>query len=98
MVVQAVTLLPDSVGARDRERAQAHLLQLPGEFDAQALKALGRRVFEAIDPDAADLEEGRRLEAEERAANRATYLRRSAGSWGATRPRDCPGQGESTPR
>lgn len=74
VVVQAVTLLPDSVGARDRERAQAHLLQLAGEFDAQALKALGRRVFEAIDPDAADLEEGRRLEAEERAATRATHL------------------------
>ena len=35
---------------------------------------LGRRVFEVVDPAAADREEGRRLEAEERAAARSTYL------------------------
>lgn len=74
VVVQAVSRLPECVDGHERERAEQHLLRLAGEFDAQALKVLGRRVFEAIDPEAADLEEGRRLEAEERAAARATYL------------------------
>jgi hypothetical protein len=35
---------------------------------------LARHLYEVIDPDAADAEEGRRLEREEHAAARATYL------------------------
>jgi hypothetical protein len=74
IIVDAVEALPDSVPASDRERAEKHLVDLAGEHDAKALRVLGRRAFEVIDPDAADAEEGRRLEAEERAAQRATYL------------------------
>ena len=78
MIVRSVQALPESVSAQDRGRAEAHLIAAAGEFDAATLKVLGRRVFEVIDPDAADLAEGRRLEAEEAAAARATYLQLSA--------------------
>jgi hypothetical protein len=53
---------------------EKHLVHLAGEHDATALKRLGRHVFEVVDPEAADLAEGRRLEAEEASAARATYL------------------------
>ena len=78
VIVRSVQALPESVSAQDRGRAEAHLIAAAGEFDRGDLKVLGRRVFEVIDPDAADLAEGRRLEAEEAAAARATYLQLSA--------------------
>jgi hypothetical protein len=62
------------VSPDERSRAEKHLVRAAGEFDHQALKVLGRRVFEVIDPEAADLAEGRRLEAEEAAAARETFL------------------------
>jgi hypothetical protein len=74
VVVRAVSALPMSVEAHERELAEKHLVDAAGEHDAKALAILGRRVFEVIDPEAADLEEGRRLQAEEEAAARATYL------------------------
>ncbi len=74
VIVAAVEQLPATVETHDRERAEKHLVHLAGEHDARALKTLGRRIFEVVDPQAADLEEGKRLEAEERAAARATYL------------------------
>ena len=73
-VVRAIDALPEEVGAGDRDRAERHLVDLARDHDAAALKVLGRRVFEVVDPAAADREEGRRLEAEERAAARSTYL------------------------
>src|SRR5919107_2757599 len=74
VVIRAVQALPDTVDAHDRGRAEKHLIDLAGEHDAKTLKLLGRRVFEVLDPDAADAEEGRRLQAEEDAAARKTYL------------------------
>jgi hypothetical protein len=50
------------VEASVRQRAEKELLTAVAEHDANALRMLGRRVFETVDPDAADLEEGRRLE------------------------------------
>jgi hypothetical protein len=78
VIVRSIQALPQGVSVVDRGRAEAHLVRAAGEFDHQALKVLGRRVFEVIDPDAADLAEGARLEAEEAAAARATYLQLSA--------------------
>jgi uncharacterized protein DUF222 len=74
VVVAAMHHLPVSVEQADRDRAEKHLLHLAGEHDAQALKVLGRRLLAVVDPDAADAEEGRRLQAAEEAAARATYL------------------------
>src|SRR5919112_1103380 len=73
-IIRAVQALPDTVDAQDRGRAEKHLINLAGEHDAKTLKLLGRRVFEVLDPDAADEQEGRRLQAEEDAAARKTYL------------------------
>jgi hypothetical protein len=74
VIVRAVTALPDSVPAADRDRAEAHLVGLAAEHDAKALALLGRRVLEVVDPMGAEEEEGRRLRAEEAAAARACYL------------------------
>lgn len=74
VIVRAVDDLPASVDAADREHAEKHLVHLAGEHDAVRLRRLARRLHEVIDPDAADEAEGRRLEAEERAAARTTYL------------------------
>ena len=56
------------------QRAEKHLLGLAGDYDAKALKALGRHVFEVLDPDAADTALGQKLQAQEQAAARKTYL------------------------
>ncbi|QWZ09469.1 HNH endonuclease [Nocardioides panacis] len=78
VIVRSIQALPQGVSVVDRGRTEAHLVRAAGEFDAAALKVLGRRVLEVIDPDAADLAEGARLEAEEAAAARATFLQLSA--------------------
>lgn len=75
VIVRAVTDLPDTVLAVDRGRAEAHLVEQAARFDAKALRVLGRRLFEVIDPEAADEEEGRKLESEERAARRTAFFR-----------------------
>jgi uncharacterized protein DUF222/HNH endonuclease len=74
VIVRAIDALPASLGAADRDRAEQHLITLAEVHDAKALRILGRRVLEVLDPEAADAEEGRRLEAEEEAAARTTYL------------------------
>ncbi len=74
VIVRAVEALPESLDARLRELAQKHLVVLAREHDELALKVLGRRVLEVINPHVADVEEGRKLATEERAANRSTYL------------------------
>ena len=56
------------------ERAEKHLLTLAGDHDAKALTALARHVVEVLDPDAADLQLGNKLHAQEAAAARTTYL------------------------
>src|SRR3954452_14214429 len=74
VIVRAIADLPDGVDTTLRELAEKRLVEDAAHYDAAALRLLGRRVFEVIDPDAADAEEGRRLEREERTAARATYL------------------------
>ena len=74
VVVRAVDALPASVDAADRDRAEKHLLHLAGRHDAAALKQLGRHLHAVLDAEGADRAEGRRLDAEEHAAARSTYL------------------------
>jgi hypothetical protein len=73
VIVRAVHGLPQTVDTAERERAEKHLVHLGGEHDAVSLARLARRLHEVIDPDA-DEADGQRLEAEERAAARSTYL------------------------
>jgi hypothetical protein len=74
VIIRAIQALPDTVDTQDRGRAEKHLIDLAGQHDAKTLRLLGRRVFEVLDPDAADEQEGRKLQAEEDAAARNTYL------------------------
>ena len=74
VIVRAVDALPARVGVEGRARAEAHLIELATRHDAAELKVLGRRIFEVIDPGAADEELGRQLAREEREARRKTYL------------------------
>jgi len=74
VIVRAVQTLPEWVDAAGRDRAEKHLVALARVHDEKALKVLGRRVLEVVDPEVADLEEGRKLAAEEAAAARSTYL------------------------
>src|SRR5690349_1218975 len=74
VIVRAIDNLPAGVDAAVRERAEKHLVHLAGGHDAVSLRRLASRLHEVIDPDAADEAEARRLEAEERAAVRTTYI------------------------
>ena len=74
VIISALRALPDTVTPTDRARAEDHLITLAGAHDAKQLRILGRRILEVLDPDAADEQEGRALEAEETTAARRTYL------------------------
>ena len=63
-----------AVTAEQRREAEAHLVAFAAEYDAQALRILGRRILEVIAPDLAERFEGKALEAEEaKAARRTTF-------------------------
>ena len=87
VVVRAVEALPDRVGVEGRARAEAHLVDLASRHDAAELKVLGRRIFEVIDPDAADEELGCQLAREEREARRRTFLQLQENDGGTTEGR-----------
>ncbi|QIK74644.1 HNH endonuclease signature motif containing protein [Nocardioides piscis] len=71
VIVEAVDALPDDVAEWVPPAATDFLLDKARDHDAKALRILGRRLLEVIDPEAADAEEARRLEAEEREARAA---------------------------
>ena len=75
MVVDAVDALPACVGPEERQLAEAHLLEEAARHNAKDLARLGRHLHHVIDPDGADTELAKKLEAEERDAARRTILR-----------------------
>jgi hypothetical protein len=84
VVVEAVDALPSSLTAEQRRKAEEHLLGEARHHDARALAVLGRHLLEVVDPDLADAELARRLEAEEEAATRATSFAMSSDGHGRT--------------
>src|SRR4051794_16902620 len=84
VIIAAVDELPPSVSPVQRRSAEEHLLAEARQHDARALTVLGRRLLEVIDPDLADAELARRLEAEEAAAARATSLTMTSDGQGRT--------------
>ena len=60
----ALNRLPAWVGTEDRERAERHLLGEARRLDAVQLRSIGRRLLEVIDPEGAEAEEARRLQAQ----------------------------------
>jgi hypothetical protein len=71
VIVDAVEDLPEDADPWVPPAAVDFLLDKAVEHDAKALRVLGRRVLEVIDPAAADAEEARRLDAEEADARAA---------------------------
>ena len=71
VITDAVDALPDTVEDWVPAAATAFMLEKAGEHDAKDLRVLGRRLLEAVDPAAADVEEARRLEGEEADAEAA---------------------------
>jgi hypothetical protein len=65
VIVDAVDELPDTIGADTVAEAEAFVLREAADRDAKALRVLGRRLLEVLDPEAAEAEEARRLEREE---------------------------------
>ena len=77
VVVGAVTKLSDEhddLPEGTHQRAEAHLLDLAVRFDVKTLRALGRRLFEVVCPEAAEEVEGRTVAEEEKRARRLAYL------------------------
>lgn len=74
VIADAVDALPDEVEDWVAVAATRFLLDKAGEHDAKALRTLGRRVLEVVDPAAADAEEARRLESEEADALAKAWL------------------------
>ena len=73
-ILKAIADLPTDLDPDLVDQAERHLLELAEVHDAKALKVLGRRILEVIDPDAADAHEAQLLEKEERDAQAATRL------------------------
>jgi hypothetical protein len=80
VIVAAVQALsrqaPEAVAADPSipQRAEKHLIELAADFDAVALKRLGRHVLEVLEPGIADQALGKKLESEQAAAARVTFL------------------------
>ncbi|GCD90526.1 HNH endonuclease [Nocardioides sp. LS1] len=70
VIVDAVEVLP----AEHRDEAEAMLIKFAADHDAKALKVLGRRILDFLDPEAAEAHEAKQLEDEERAAAMSTKL------------------------
>ena len=78
VIVTAVDALPDIVLEHERRKAEAHLVAEAAHHDALALRKLGIRLLEVIDPDGLDEYLARKLAEEEARAERKTrfHLRR----------------------
>ena len=73
-ILRALADLPAGLDPGLIERAERRLLEDADQFDARALKTLGRRILEVVDPDAADAHEAQLLEREEREAEASVRL------------------------
>ncbi|MGN6129667.1 MAG: DUF222 domain-containing protein, partial [Nocardioidaceae bacterium] len=72
--VQALTTEHDDLPAGTHARAEAHLVDLAQSFDVPALRRFAKRLFEVVCPQAAEVEEGRKLAEEEARARRIAHL------------------------
>ncbi len=74
VILEALAQLPDGLDPDLVTKAEAHLIAEAAHHDAKALRVLGRRLLEVIDPEAADAHEAALLEREERDAQAAARL------------------------
>ena len=73
--VEVLTELPDDLDPTLVAAVQEQLVVLAEQWAPRDLKVLGRKILQALDPEAADAHEARKLEDEERRAHQATSLR-----------------------
>lgn len=85
VIVRAVRRLPDHLGAAERAKAEQHLLGEAVRFDADQLRRLGAHLLEVVDPDAAEAELARKVQAEEDAGAATTRLELRDDGQGTTR-------------
>ena len=74
VIAVALEALPADLSPATRAAAAAGLVRYAGDHDARALRILGRRILEVVDPAAGEEAEARRLAEEERAAAARTRL------------------------
>ncbi len=87
VIIDAVDTLPEETTPQVRTQAEGFLLTQAADHDAKALRILGRRLLEVIDPDAADAHEAAVLAREEAAAYEAASLRMTDDGHGRTHGR-----------
>jgi len=87
IICRAVNTLPDWVGEVERKAAQAMLLEQATRFAADDLRRLSNRIIEVIDPDGAEEQLGKQLDAEEQKAWGNTELTMWSAGHGMTRGR-----------
>ena len=87
VIVEAIDALPADAEPWVAKAGTEFMLDKAGEHDAKALRELGRRLMEVVDPAAADAEEAKRLEGEERDARAAASITMSDDGHGRCRVR-----------
>lgn len=75
VIVEAVDELPSELGPSLAAEAERTLVGYAAHHPPRELKRLGRRILDVVAPEAAEAEEGRRLEEEERRAREKASLR-----------------------
>jgi len=75
VITRAVEELPAGLGPELAAQAEATLVGYAAHHSPRELKRLGRRILEVVAPEVVEVEEGRRLEDEERRARERASLR-----------------------
>lgn len=74
-IIGGVDALPDDLDPHLAVRAEEHLIELAGEYDAKSLKGFARTILEVVAPDIADAHLAKQLERLERGAEEANLFR-----------------------
>ncbi len=69
VIAGSIAELPGEVTSDVRASAESFLVEQAQQFDPVALARLGRRILDVVDPDAADIDEARRLARQEKRAH-----------------------------
>ncbi len=84
-IVSGLRKLPSRLTGSELVRCQETILEYTDTFGPSQLRILASRLLEVIDPEQAELEDAKRLAAEERSARRCRFLRLSPDFHGSMR-------------
>jgi hypothetical protein len=74
-IIAGVDALPDDLAADLKIKAEEHLIELAGDYDARALTGFARTILEVVAPEIADAHLAKQLEKLERDAEEANRFR-----------------------